>query len=160
MPPPPPPAAAKPGSTVEPTTQDRFPIGWQLTKESWHFHRKFHRLFRRPMREGEYSHLLWQVRRRTAEHLGENYWRVTLPDRRTKLAIVANADHHPAEGLETAPGGGSRGAGVDRRRIGRAGAEEEKRAVRANQLRAVDHLNYGSHSLSQRSWSAWDCSSS
>jgi hypothetical protein len=68
---------------------DTFQTGWQLTKESWNFHRKFHRLFRRPMRQGEYSHLLWQVRRRTAEHLGENYWRVRLPDSDRTLPICA-----------------------------------------------------------------------
>ena len=32
---------------------------------------------------GEYSHLLWQVRRRTAEHLWEDCWRVRLPGGRT-----------------------------------------------------------------------------
>jgi hypothetical protein len=34
--------------------------------------------FRRPMARGEYSHLLWQIRRAKAEH-GEDCWRVTLP---------------------------------------------------------------------------------
>jgi hypothetical protein len=38
---------------------------------------------------GEYSHLLWQVRRRRAEHLGDNAWRVTLPDGRRTLAVRA-----------------------------------------------------------------------
>ena len=31
------------------------------------------------MARGEYSHLLWQIRRAKAEHLGEDCWRVTLP---------------------------------------------------------------------------------
>jgi hypothetical protein len=31
------------------------------------------------MHHGEYSHLLWQIRRRKAEHLWEDCWRVTLP---------------------------------------------------------------------------------
>ena len=26
-----------------------FPIGWELSKESWHFHRRFYAIFRRPM---------------------------------------------------------------------------------------------------------------
>jgi hypothetical protein len=37
------------------------------------------------MHHGEYSHLLWQIRRRKAEHLWENCWRVTLPWGRTLL---------------------------------------------------------------------------
>jgi hypothetical protein len=87
VPPPPPPAkAAEPAASTEPA--DDFPIGWHLTKESWRFHRRFFAVIRRPMRQGEYSHLLWQVRRRTAEHLGADYWRVRLPDGRT-LAITA-----------------------------------------------------------------------
>jgi hypothetical protein len=56
-----------------------FPIGWELRKESWHFHRRFYAIFKRPMARGEYSHLLWQIRRAKAEHLGEDCWRVTLP---------------------------------------------------------------------------------
>ena len=36
---------------------DDFPVGWELRKESWHFHRRFYRVFRRPMAHGEYSHL-------------------------------------------------------------------------------------------------------
>ena len=62
---------------------DDFPIGWELRKESWHFHRRFFRIFRRAMRCGEYSHLLWQIRRRKAEHLAEDCWRVTLPNGKT-----------------------------------------------------------------------------
>ena len=68
---------------------DDFPVGWELRKESWHFHRRFYRVFRRPMAHGEYSHLLWQIRRRKAEHLGEDCWRVTLPDGRRTLAVRA-----------------------------------------------------------------------
>ena len=64
-----------------------FPTGWELRKESWHFHRRFYAVFRRPMARGEYSHLLWQIRRRRAEHLGEDCWRVTLPDGRRTLAV-------------------------------------------------------------------------
>jgi hypothetical protein len=66
-----------------------FPEGWALTKESWHFHRRFYRVFRRPMAHGEYSHLLWQIRHRKAEHLWEDCWRVTLPDGRRTLAVRA-----------------------------------------------------------------------
>jgi hypothetical protein len=62
---------------------DDFPIGWELRKESWHFHRRFFTIFKRPMHRGEYSHLLWQIRRRKAEHLWEDCWRVTLPNGRT-----------------------------------------------------------------------------
>jgi hypothetical protein len=71
-------AAAPP---PEPTTAepDDFPIGWELSKESWHFHRRFFRIFRRPMRCGEYSHLVGQIRHRKAERLWEDCWRVTLP---------------------------------------------------------------------------------
>jgi len=41
------------------------------------------------MRQGEYSYLLRQVGQRRGEHLGEHYWRVTLPDDRTTLVITA-----------------------------------------------------------------------
>ena len=64
---------------------DDFPIGWELSKESWHFHRRFFRIFRRPMRRGEYSHLVGQIRHRKAERLWEDCWRVTLPWGRTLL---------------------------------------------------------------------------
>ena len=66
---------------AEPTaaSPDDFPIGWELSKDSWHFHRRFYAIFRRPMRHGEHSHLLWQIRRGTAEHLWEDCWRVRLP---------------------------------------------------------------------------------
>ena len=67
-----------------------FPIGWELNKDSWRFHRVFYRIFKRPMRPGEYSHLLKQIRRREAEHLGDNAWRVTLPDGRTTLPVRAS----------------------------------------------------------------------
>jgi hypothetical protein len=81
QPPPPPalaamPPAPPPGLTVEP---DDFPIGWYLDKGSWQFHRRFFAVFRRPMAPGEYSHLLKQIRRGEAEHLGADCWRVTLP---------------------------------------------------------------------------------
>jgi hypothetical protein len=62
---------------------DAFPEGWELRKESWRFHRRFFAVFRRPMERGEYSHLLWQIRRGAAEHLGADCWRVTLPSGRT-----------------------------------------------------------------------------
>jgi hypothetical protein len=41
------------------------------------------------MRCGEYSHLLWQIRRRKAEHLAEDCWRVTLPNGKT-LPVLGN----------------------------------------------------------------------
>ena len=66
---------------------DDFPTGWHLAKESWHFHRRFYAVFRRPMARGEYSHLLWQIRRGKAEHLGEDCGRVTLPGGRRTLAV-------------------------------------------------------------------------
>jgi hypothetical protein len=68
---------------------DDFPIGWELKKDSWHFHRRFYAIFKRPMYRGEYSHLLWQIRRAKAEHLIEDCWRVTLPNGRT-LAVRGN----------------------------------------------------------------------
>jgi hypothetical protein len=75
---------------MDPVTEpDDFPIGWALTKESWHFHRRFFRIFRRPMRHGEYSHLLWQARLAKAEPLADGCWRVTLPDGRRTLAVRA-----------------------------------------------------------------------
>jgi hypothetical protein len=94
-----PPPLPSPASQPEPaqdqvvapqvTAADDFPIGWELSKESWHFHRRFFAIFRRPMHRGEYSHLLWQIRRRKAEHLWEDCWRVTLPNGRT-LAVRGN----------------------------------------------------------------------
>jgi hypothetical protein len=64
-------------------SDDDFPTGWDLRKESWHFHRRFFAVFRRPMEHGEYSHLLHQIRFGRAEHLWEDCWRVRLPDGRT-----------------------------------------------------------------------------
>ena len=78
--------APLPASSTEP---DDFPTGWELSKESWHFHRRFYAIFKRPMRHGEYSHLLWQVRRRTAEHLWEDCWRVKLPGGDRTLPVRA-----------------------------------------------------------------------
>jgi hypothetical protein len=71
------------------TAADDFPIGWELSKESWHFHRRFFAVFRRPMRCGEYGYLLKQIRFGHAEHRGDNCWRVTLPDRKTTLQVRA-----------------------------------------------------------------------
>jgi hypothetical protein len=84
----PPAPALQPERGDEAASED-FPIGWALTKESWHFHRRFFRIFRRPMHRGEYSHLLWQIRHHKAEHLWEDCWRVTLPDGRRTLAVRA-----------------------------------------------------------------------
>jgi hypothetical protein len=107
-PPPPPPTlqpkADRPASTVavtptvelqqaplraSSTERDDFPTGWELKKESWHFHRRFFAIFKRPMACGEYSHLLWQIRRRTAEHLWEDCWRVELPGSDRTLPVRA-----------------------------------------------------------------------
>jgi hypothetical protein len=84
-------AAAVPSapSPQEHTEAEEFPIGWYLDKSSWQFHRRFYAIFRRPMRPGEYTHLYKQIRRREAEHLGEDCWRVTLPDGRTTLPVRA-----------------------------------------------------------------------
>jgi hypothetical protein len=83
--PPPPSAAPRP---VHNEAED-FQTGWELRRESWHFHRRFYAIFRRPMVRGEYSHLLWQIRRGKAEHLGEDCWRVTLPGNSRTLPIRA-----------------------------------------------------------------------
>ena len=88
-----PPPPAKAGPVAEPATMpaepDDFPTGWELKKESWHFHRRFYRVLRRPMRQGEYSYLLRQIWQHRGEHLGEHYWRVTLSDDRTTLVVTA-----------------------------------------------------------------------
>ena len=65
------------------------PMGWQLKKESWYFHRRFYAIFKRAMRHGEYSQLLCQIRRGAAEHLGEDCWRVTLPGSSRTLPVRA-----------------------------------------------------------------------
>ena len=79
-----------PAATIPPSAEpDDFPIGWSLNKESWHFHRRFYRVFRRPMRQGEYTYLLRQIWQHRGDHLGEHYWRVTLPDNRTTLVVTA-----------------------------------------------------------------------
>ena len=80
-------SAAEPAVTPDDT--DDFPIGWELRKDSWNFHRRFYRIFRRPMRLGEYSHLLWQIRRRKAEHLWDDCWRVSMPGGSGTLAVRA-----------------------------------------------------------------------
>jgi len=85
-----PPPEPLPTPAPEPVAApEDFPEGWALTKESWYFHRRFYRVFRRPMAHGEYSHLLWQIRHRRAEHLGDDAWRVTLPDGRRTLMVRA-----------------------------------------------------------------------
>jgi hypothetical protein len=87
-----PPAAQSPPESQQPaavavpppeqtTEAEDFLIGWELRKESWHFHRRYYAIFKRPMQRGEHSHLLWQIRRAKAEHLGADCWRVT-PRRR------------------------------------------------------------------------------
>ena len=77
---------------LEPAAQDQdFPFGWELKKESWHFHRRFYRVLRRPMHRGEYSYLLHQIRGGHAEQLAEGCWQVTLPDRRRTLMIRATS---------------------------------------------------------------------
>jgi hypothetical protein len=77
---------SEPLAVTEPASvDDDFPSGWELSKESWHFHRRFFRIFKRPMHRGEYSHLVGQIRHRKAERLWEDCWRVTLPWGRTLL---------------------------------------------------------------------------
>jgi hypothetical protein len=90
---PPPPAVPRPKAIAQPSpakpppaepppasaSPDDFLTGGCLERNSWHFHRRFYAIFRRPMHRGEYSHLLWQIRRGTAEHLWEDCWRVSLP---------------------------------------------------------------------------------
>jgi hypothetical protein len=61
-----------------------------LSKESWHFHRRFFRVCRRPMAHGEYTALLKQIHRGEAEHLDSNCWRVTLSNGKT-LMVRADA---------------------------------------------------------------------
>jgi hypothetical protein len=80
--------APTPGHTAE---AGDAPIGWYLDKGSWQFHRRFFAVFRRPMRPGEYSHLLKQINRGEAEHLGADCWRVTLPGSNRTLPIRATA---------------------------------------------------------------------
>jgi len=83
--PPPPPLAPQP-PTVE---AEDFPIGWNLKKDSWHFHRRFYAVFRRTMAHGEYTQLLRQIYRGQAEDLGDNCWRVTLPGSSRTLPVRA-----------------------------------------------------------------------
>jgi hypothetical protein len=87
----PPPAPVVEAAKGSPDADTDFPTGWVLNKESWQFHRQFHRIFRHPMRRGEYSHLLRQVRHGNAEHLWEDCWRVTLPERYRIRAVVVRA---------------------------------------------------------------------
>jgi hypothetical protein len=98
----PPPPLPSPAPLAEPEAEE-FPIGWELRKESWRFHRRFYAVLHRPMALGEYSHLLWQIRRGKAEHLSEDCWRVTLPNGRTlpvrgnrwKLITILPKDWQP-----------------------------------------------------------------
>ena len=39
--------------SVHPAQDEDFPFGWELKKKSWHFHRRFYRVLRRPMHRGE-----------------------------------------------------------------------------------------------------------
>ena len=79
--------AAEQAVSPETPAPDESP--WFLDKSSWLFHRRFYAVFRRPMEHGEYSCLLKQIRFGHAEHLGENYWRVTLPGSSRGFAVVA-----------------------------------------------------------------------
>jgi hypothetical protein len=79
LPSPAPPPVSEAAEQAAPAAPDDFPTGWELSKDSWHFHRRFYAIFRRPMRHGEYSHLLHQIRGGHAEHLWEDCWRVRLP---------------------------------------------------------------------------------
>ena len=87
QPPLPAPTPLLPTAAAEP---ENFPTGWVLSKESWHFHRRFFRVCRRPMAHGEYSGLLKQIHQGQAEHLDSNCWRVTLSDGNT-LMVRADA---------------------------------------------------------------------
>jgi hypothetical protein len=99
--------------------QTTSPTGWQLTKDSWHFHRRFYAIFRRPMRHGEYSQLLWQIRRGTAEHLWEDCWHVrlpgggdkTLPVRATRWRLITILLKHWQPPTSVEQGNPSRGNG-------------------------------------------------
>ena len=85
-----PPSLPSPAPRPEHTAEaEDFPIGWELKKDSWHFHRRFYAVFRRPMAHGEYSHLLHQIRHGRAEHLAEGCWRVMLPGGSRTLPIRA-----------------------------------------------------------------------
>ena len=93
-----------------------FPVGWELKKDSWHFHRRFYAILRRPMRHGEYFYLLHQIPNR-AERLDEDCWRVTLPDSQRTLAVGATRwrlltilpkDLQPPARVEQADAGRSR----------------------------------------------------
>jgi hypothetical protein len=86
--PPTPPPHQRP-EAVTALTSDEFPIGWDLKRDSWHFHCRFYAIFHRPMRHGEYSHLVGQIRHRRAEHLWEDCWRVTLPGGGSTLPVRA-----------------------------------------------------------------------
>jgi hypothetical protein len=82
------PAVSAPQSEQVAEVED-FPTGWELRKESWHFHRRFYAIFKRPMHRGEYSQLLSQIRRGTAKHLWEDCWQVTLPGSIRTLPVRA-----------------------------------------------------------------------
>jgi hypothetical protein len=105
-PPPVPPTLPSPTPQPEPAAEaEDFPIGWELRKESWRFHRRFYAVFHRPMACG----------------------RILLPappdtgwsDRASREGLPAGdptgqqqnaagprhsvaADHHPAQGLAAA----------------------------------------------------------
>ena len=80
--------AAERAVPAETAAPDESP--WFLDNSSWLFHRRFYAVFRRPMVRGEYSYLLKQIRFGHAEHLGENYWLVTLPGSSSRgPAVVA-----------------------------------------------------------------------
>jgi hypothetical protein len=83
----PPPASASP---------DDFPTGWELKKDSWHFHRRFYAIFRRPMRRGEYSYLLHQIRGGYARHVWEDCGNSdrTLPVRATRWRLITILPKH------------------------------------------------------------------
>jgi hypothetical protein len=111
--PPPPAASQAPANGRFAAAADAFPTGWELKRESWHFHRRWHAVFRRPMRPGEYSQLLRQIRHGHAEHLGNDAYRVTLVDERTptllvragpwRLITILPKDWSSPEGRATAP---------------------------------------------------------
>jgi len=50
-----------PTSAPEAAAADDFPIGWELRKESWHFHRRFFAIFKRPMASSGTSRTVYQT---------------------------------------------------------------------------------------------------
>ena len=73
--------------------------GWLLRRDSYGFHRTFFRIVGRPALLGEYTRLCRQVRRKEAERITANAWRVTTDTGQPVVMLIRVVKGWPAPTL-------------------------------------------------------------